>query len=65
MAIQASIVGKRVGRYRWMASSPKSLEGSAAFVISVVACAWLLRVFGLVENFSASLLLSHPHEKLD
>ncbi|PCH42325.1 histidine kinase, partial [Wolfiporia cocos MD-104 SS10] len=48
----ASIVGKRFGRHRWLATSPKTVEGSAAFVVSVVACAWLLRVCGLAESFS-------------
>ncbi|KAH9936044.1 hypothetical protein B0H21DRAFT_758723 [Amylocystis lapponica] len=48
----ASIVGKRVGRHRWVATSPKTLEGSVAFTASVVAFAWLLRVCGLTEHFS-------------
>jgi len=49
---QASIVGKRVGRYKWSPTTPKTLEGSAGFTISVVASAWALRVCGLVEEFS-------------
>ncbi|KZT73082.1 histidine kinase [Daedalea quercina L-15889] len=48
----ASIAGKRLGRHRWLATSPKTLEGSAAFTVSVVACAWLLRLCGLSEDFS-------------
>ncbi|KAF8442414.1 hypothetical protein L210DRAFT_3611794 [Boletus edulis BED1] len=48
----ASIVGKRFGRYRWSASSSKTVEGSIAFAVSVVACAWVLRVLGLTEQFS-------------
>ncbi|EJF64580.1 hypothetical protein DICSQDRAFT_133331 [Dichomitus squalens LYAD-421 SS1] len=48
----ASIVGKRLGRYRWFAANPKTIEGSAGFVVSVSVCAWLLRVFGTVEDFS-------------
>ncbi|KAI0768142.1 hypothetical protein BD413DRAFT_479834 [Trametes elegans] len=48
----ASIVGKRFGRHRWFAANPKTIEGSAAFVASVCFCAWLLRVFGVVEHFS-------------
>lgn len=48
----ASIVGKRIGRYRWFAGSPKTVEGSMAFVFSLVMCAWCLRLFGLVEDFS-------------
>lgn len=48
----ASIIGKRVGRHRWSSTSSKTLEGSAAFVLSLVACAWLLRLCGLTEEFS-------------
>ncbi|KAI0710120.1 hypothetical protein C8Q76DRAFT_625541 [Earliella scabrosa] len=48
----ASIVGKRLGRHRWFAANPKTIEGSVGFVASVLVCAWLLRVFGTVENFS-------------
>ncbi|TCD67141.1 hypothetical protein EIP91_000425 [Steccherinum ochraceum] len=48
----ASIAGKRVGRHRWCATSPKTVEGSVAFTASVVACAWLLRVCGFTEDFS-------------
>ncbi|KAG2058490.1 hypothetical protein BDR06DRAFT_980357 [Suillus hirtellus] len=48
----ASIIGKRVGRHRWSSSSSKTLEGSAAFVMSLVGCAWLLRLCGLTEEFS-------------
>ncbi|KAG1882199.1 Fph type histidine kinase [Suillus subluteus] len=48
----ASIVGKRVGRHRWSSTSSKTLEGSAAFVLSLVGCAWLLRLCGLTEEFS-------------
>ncbi|KAN0092831.1 hypothetical protein V8E55_003615 [Tylopilus felleus] len=48
----ASIVGKRVGKHRWSASSTKTVEGSVAFAVSVIACAWVLRVLGLTEQFS-------------
>ncbi|KAI9512992.1 Fph type histidine kinase [Russula earlei] len=48
----ASIVGKRVGRYKWSPTTPKTLEGSVGFTLSVVAFAWALRVCGLVEEFS-------------
>ncbi|EKM58067.1 uncharacterized protein PHACADRAFT_159124 [Phanerochaete carnosa HHB-10118-sp] len=48
----ASIVGKRLGRHRWSAGTPKTIEGSAAFAMSVVACAWLLRICGFTEDFS-------------
>ncbi|KAI0067387.1 hypothetical protein BV25DRAFT_1794947 [Artomyces pyxidatus] len=49
---QASVVGKRLGRHRWSPTTSKTVEGSAAFAISVVAFAWVLRVCGLVEEFS-------------
>ncbi|KAI0261504.1 hypothetical protein BC834DRAFT_895602 [Gloeopeniophorella convolvens] len=42
------------GRHRWSATTPKTVEGSAAFTLSVVACAWALRVCGLVEDFSTA-----------
>ncbi|KAF9223470.1 hypothetical protein BS17DRAFT_767327 [Gyrodon lividus] len=51
----ASIVGKRIGRHRWSASSSKTVEGSSAFAISLVACAWVLRFLGLTEEFSIGL----------
>ncbi|EED84276.1 hypothetical histidine kinase [Postia placenta Mad-698-R] len=50
----ASIVGKRLGRHRWLATSPKTVEGSAAFALSIVACAWVLRVLGFSEHFSVA-----------
>jgi dolichol kinase len=48
------VVGKRLGRIRWSPTTPKTLEGSAAFVLSVVGSAWLLRVVGAAEPFSVS-----------
>ncbi|KAJ7722742.1 hypothetical protein DFH07DRAFT_1006356 [Mycena maculata] len=48
----ASIVGKRHGRHAWSPTTSKTLEGSAAFGVTVVASAWALRVCGLVEPFS-------------
>ncbi|KAL4074815.1 hypothetical protein V8B97DRAFT_1868302 [Scleroderma yunnanense] len=48
----ASIVGKRIGKHRWFAGSPKTVEGSIAFVVSIIMCASLLRIFGLVDDFS-------------
>jgi dolichol kinase len=55
MKMQASVVGKRMGRYKWSPTTPKTLEGSASFTTSIVAFAWALRVCGLVEEFSVSL----------
>ncbi|KAJ7220087.1 hypothetical protein GGX14DRAFT_585460 [Mycena pura] len=48
----ASIVGKRHGRHVWSPATSKTLEGSAAFVTSVVASAWALRLCGFAEPFS-------------
>lgn len=44
-------MGKRIGRIRWSMSSPKTFEGSAAFALSVIACAWLLRFLNFIESF--------------
>ncbi len=43
-----------MGRYKWSPTTSKTVEGSAALTISVVAFAWVLRVCGLVEEFSVS-----------
>lgn len=51
----ASIVGRRYGRLHWPASS-KTIEGSAAFLFSVVLSAWILRAIGWCEDFSVSRL---------
>ncbi|WFD33931.1 dolichol kinase [Malassezia cuniculi] len=45
----ASIVGRRFGRHKWPGSN-KSVEGSLAFVASIVCCAVLLQVVGWVET---------------
>lgn len=47
------MVGRRFGRVRWSSSSGKTVEGSIAFAVSVLACAGLLRLCGLVDSFSA------------
>jgi dolichol kinase len=52
---QASIVGKLVGRVRWPGTN-KTVEGTAAFVVSIMLGAWLLRLVGLVPYFSVSRL---------
>ena len=62
--IQASVVGKRVGRYKWSPTTSKTLEGSAGFTISVVASAWVLRLCGLVEEFSVSEFTSERDAKV-
>ncbi|KAJ8457594.1 hypothetical protein ONZ45_g18250 [Pleurotus djamor] len=48
----ASIIGKRIGTHRWSPTTSKTLEGSIAFTLSVVASAWILRLCGVVEPFS-------------
>ncbi|THH19816.1 hypothetical protein EW146_g1411, partial [Bondarzewia mesenterica] len=48
----ASIVGKRLGRHKWSMTTSKTVEGSAAFTLSVVAFGWLLRLCGLTGDFS-------------
>jgi dolichol kinase len=50
--LQASVVGKKLGKHRWSATTSKTLEGSVAFTLSIVAFAWALRMCGLVEQFS-------------
>ena len=45
-------MGKRLGRVRWFAANPKTVEGTGGFVGSVMVCAWALRVSGTVEDFS-------------
>ncbi|KAF8624531.1 hypothetical protein AX15_005841 [Amanita polypyramis BW_CC] len=50
----ASIVGKRIGTHRWCPTTSKTVEGSVAFTVSVVGCAWLMRVLGYAERFSTA-----------
>ncbi|GAA5929602.1 dolichol kinase [Sporobolomyces koalae] len=47
----ASIVGKLTGCVRWPGTS-KTVEGTAAFVLSIMVSACFLRLAGLVEPFS-------------
>ncbi|GHJ88536.1 hypothetical protein NliqN6_4938 [Naganishia liquefaciens] len=51
----ASIVGKRIGRMRWSSSSGKTVEGTIAFVVSVVFTACALMLTGCVGEFSIPL----------
>ncbi|KAF8623616.1 hypothetical protein AX17_007319 [Amanita inopinata Kibby_2008] len=51
----ASIVGKRIGTHRWSPTTNKTIEGSIAFTLSVVTCAWVMRLVGYAESFSVSL----------
>ncbi|PWN51226.1 hypothetical protein IE53DRAFT_299774, partial [Violaceomyces palustris] len=46
----ASIVGRRYGRLHWP-SSPKTVEGSMAFLLSILLSAWSLRSLGLCHHF--------------
>ena len=54
LVLQASIVGRRIGRHRWSPASSKTLEGTASFILSVVLCACFLRACGAVESFSSA-----------
>lgn len=54
---QASIVGRRMGTHRWSPSTFKTIEGSLAFVASIVACAWALRMLGYAETFSVRIYI--------
>ncbi|KAM0750308.1 hypothetical protein T439DRAFT_249873 [Meredithblackwellia eburnea MCA 4105] len=47
----ASVVGKLIGRLRWPGTS-KTVEGTIAFVVSIMFCAWVLRFTGLTSDFS-------------
>ncbi|CBQ69732.1 conserved hypothetical protein [Sporisorium reilianum SRZ2] len=49
----ASVVGRRYGRLYWPGSS-KTVEGTAAFVTSIMASAWLLRLVGWCEPFDSA-----------
>lgn len=49
---QASIVGRRVGKVKWCAAGGKTLEGSVAFVGSVLVSTMFLWSFGMVRNFN-------------
>lgn len=49
----ASIIGRRYGKVHWPGSS-KTVEGSAAFCVSIIFSAWLLRLFHLAGSFSVS-----------
>ncbi|KAL7418737.1 dolichol kinase [Cryptotrichosporon argae] len=50
----ASIVGRRFGHVRWASGSGKTIEGSAAFFLSVLFSATALAVTGATERFSVS-----------
>ncbi|WVQ99035.1 hypothetical protein IAU59_006167 [Kwoniella sp. CBS 9459] len=48
----ASIVGRKIGRLRWTTSSGKTIEGSIAFLASMLLSSTLLWAFGLVDPFN-------------
>lgn len=41
-----------MGRTRWTEGNPKTVEGSVAFLVTVLAANLVLRMFGAVEPFS-------------
>ncbi|KAI9608030.1 hypothetical protein H4Q26_005483 [Puccinia striiformis f. sp. tritici PST-130] len=47
----ASVIGKRFGKIKWNSGSSKTVEGSLAFVGSVIAISLFLRIIGLVQPF--------------
>lgn len=49
----ASVIGRRYGRVYWPGGSSKTVEGSVAFVVSIMASAWALRLVGWCEDFSS------------
>jgi dolichol kinase len=51
---EASIVGRRVGKVKWCAAGGKTVEGSVAFVGSVLVSTMFLWAFGFVKNFNVS-----------
>ncbi|QRV75082.1 dolichol kinase [Ceratobasidium sp. AG-Ba] len=40
----ASIVGRKIGTLRWFPSSSKTIEGTAAFAVSVFMCDWIIAI---------------------
>ncbi|KAG7530876.1 hypothetical protein FFLO_04739 [Filobasidium floriforme] len=54
LATQASIVGKRIGRIRWSTSSGKTVEGSLAFLGSLVLAGTSLSMTGIIDPFSVT-----------
>lgn len=52
LSLQASIVGRRYGRRLWSTSSGKTVEGSVAFVVSVVAAVEVASLVGIVPPVS-------------
>ncbi|CAO1614031.1 unnamed protein product [Sympodiomycopsis kandeliae] len=47
----ASVIGRKYGRCHWPKSS-KTIEGSLAFLVSVVFSAWILRLIGWCDYFN-------------
>ncbi|KNE98632.1 hypothetical protein PSTG_08183 [Puccinia striiformis f. sp. tritici PST-78] len=47
----ASVIGKRFGKIKWNSGSSKTVEGSLAFVGSVIVISLFLRIIGLVQPF--------------
>lgn len=52
LVLQASIVGRKMGHTRWAEGNPKTVEGSLAFLVTVLLSNLALRMLGTVERFS-------------
>ncbi|KAF9484335.1 hypothetical protein BDN70DRAFT_910722 [Pholiota conissans] len=54
----ASIVGRRIGAHRWSPTTSKTLEGSLAFVFSILTATFFLRFASVVESFATARYVS-------
>lgn len=50
-------MGKSIGRVKWPGTT-KTIEGTLAFILSILLCAWSLRGLGVVEDFDVRALCS-------
>jgi dolichol kinase len=50
----ASIIGRRIGQLRWSPASGKTVEGSVAFLASVLVSSGMLWSFGWIKDFNVS-----------
>lgn len=60
-------MGKRIGRIRWSTSSGKTVEGSLAFLGSLVLAGTSLSMTGIIDPFSVRIRAAYdltwgPHD---